>query len=70
MLTNVEPMACGNCGSGGFRIFRQEQPYGFRLVVECEKCKSTSIIEPKPAELTIEFGEQSDGRLCRMEPND
>ncbi|AET95467.1 hypothetical protein BYI23_E003060 (plasmid) [Burkholderia sp. YI23] len=46
MLTNVEPMACGNCGSGRFRIFRQEQPYGFRLVVECEKCKSTSIVEP------------------------
>lgn len=70
MQTNVQAMACGNCGSGIFRIFQQSQAYGFRLIVECQKCKSTSIVDTMPAKLTIEFGDNSDGCLCTMDPND
>lgn len=70
MMTALEAMACGNCGAGTFRMYLQPQGSRFRLVAKCIKCKSTSVIEAGPPELRIEFGEDSDGRLCRMAPND
>lgn len=68
MLTNAQAMACGNCGHGLFRMFSAPAAASLKLVAECAKCKSTSVIETRPAELTIEFGEGSDGCLCRMDP--
>ena len=70
MMTGLETMACGNCGLGMFRMYQQRQEFGFRLVAECCKCKSMSVIDVGRVELQIEFGEGSDGRLCRMTPTD
>lgn len=61
-------MACGNCGHGLFRVFSYEADFVMKLVTQCEKCDSTSVVEPVPATLRIEFGDGSDGRLCRMDP--
>jgi hypothetical protein len=69
MITNAQPMACGACGHGLFRMFHTEADTGgFSLIAECNQCKSTSVIKPKPAELEIDWGEKSDGILCRMTP--
>lgn len=69
MITGAQPMACGNCGLGLFRMFSTGQEYqGMRLIAECFACGSTSVISTRPAELEIEFGEGSDGRLCHMNP--
>jgi hypothetical protein len=68
MITNAQSMACGACGNGLFRMFHVEAEAGFTLVAECQKCQSTSVIKPKPAELEIDWGENSDGVLCRMTP--
>ena len=43
--------------------------YGFKLIAECTKCKSTSIIEPTMPQLNIYWGEGADGCLCNMKPN-
>ena len=67
MVTGIHSMACGGCGGSIFRMFKKEIAYGFELHCECQGCKSTSIIRPRPAELQIEFGE-GDGRLTQMEP--
>lgn len=68
MMTNLEPMACGNCGHGLFRMYSAQREPSLKLIAQCNKCRSTSIIEPAPAALQIEFGEHSDGRLCCMRP--
>lgn len=68
MNTNAQQMACGACGHGLFRIFHLPANPGFTLSAECLKCLSTSVIKPKPAELEIGWGENSDGVLCRMTP--
>ena len=41
----------------------------FKLIAECNSCKSTSVIELTIPELKIEFGEGNDGCLCDMKPN-
>ena len=68
MVTNAQAMACGACGHGFFRMFHQPVIDSFRLIAECAHCKSTSNIEPSPPRLTIGFGENSEGTLCRMDP--
>lgn len=70
MESSIRPMSCGNCGNGLFKMYQQPQRVGFVILAECVSCKSVTRIEPRPAELTLEFGEGSDGRLCPMEPKD
>ncbi|MFL9876473.1 hypothetical protein [Paraburkholderia megapolitana] len=59
MIENLKRTRCGGCGGDMFRLFTAEAET--RIVVECEKCKATSYIQPEPARLEIEFGEDSDG---------
>ena len=70
MISNAKPMACGNCGHGLFRMYKKsDKQNGFRLIAECDSCKSTSVIEASKPQLQIEFGVGSSGCLCDMEPN-
>ena len=70
MQTNVSPMACGNCGRGLFKMYSAPTNYGFKLIAECNNCKSTSIIEPTMPKLDIDWGENAGGILCNMTPKD
>lgn len=67
MVTGLLPMGCGSCAGGTFKIFQKKLAWGFELHCECQACKSTSIIRPRPPELEIEFGE-GDGCLA-IAPN-
>lgn len=67
MVTGLFPMACGGCAGGIFKMYQKKLAYGLELHCECQGCKATSIIRPRPTELEIEFGE-GDGRLCQMDP--
>ena len=67
MITNVHQMSCGNCGNGTFRIYRDEEKAQFEIMIECNKCKSTSKVHPEiRPQLIIGWGEQSDGIICQM----
>lgn len=68
METNITPMACGNCGEGLFKMFKQQLAQGFAVLAECTTCKSVTRIETRPAELTLEWSAGSCGRLCDMAP--
>ena len=70
MVTGAQPMACGNCGHGLFRMFSSNDHGDMKLFAECASWKEYSVIscrQPQP-ELIIEFGDNCDGRLCNMEP--
>ena len=56
-------MSCGGCGHDQFKVYTEDPSKG--IMVECQKCKSVSVIVPK-VELQIKFGENSEGRLCIM----
>lgn len=64
-MTTTNPMACGNCGNGLFRISRNET----EIHAECLSCASVSVITTKPAELHIEWGVNAKGILCDMKPS-
>lgn len=68
MESNVQPMACGNCGNGMFKMFKQQLEHGFAMLAECASCLSVTRIETRPAELVLNWGEGADGILCPMEP--
>lgn len=61
MITGLKQMRCGNCGHDTFKLFTSDE--AVRIGVECQGCQEVSWIQPEPARLTIEFGENSDGRL-------
>ena len=64
MIENSNKMNCGNCGGDSFKIYQEGKLK--HIHVECENCKSTSIITITPAKLRIDWGENSDGILCVM----
>jgi hypothetical protein len=50
-------------------MFKQKDKLDqFRLIAECNSCKSTSVIEASKPQLQVEFGKGSDGCLCDMAP--
>lgn len=62
MITGLKQMRCGNCGHEVFKLFTDGETR--RIGVECQGCKDISWIQPVPAKLAIEFGENSDGRIA------
>lgn len=62
MLTGMEKMKCGGCGDNNFQIYAPPLRESW-LLVECNKCKSSSIITIKSAEIIIEWGNNSTGIL-------
>jgi hypothetical protein len=64
MLTGMKRMWCGNCGCDEFKLFTPNDKDGYTdIAVECQKCKDVSHIRPVPAQITIEWGENSNGRI-------
>lgn len=59
MIENAKRMSCGHCGAQTFAIYQAAN-----LVVECLKCHSTSLLVVVTPTIDIEFGPQSEGRLC------
>lgn len=60
VLLDQKQMRCGGCGGETFKVYTADPT--LRIVVECQGCKSTSLIEPQPARLQIEWGD-GDGRI-------
>lgn len=59
VLLNQQQMGCGGCGGVTFKVYTPDE--ASLIVLECECCKGTSLIEPQPAMLKIEWG---DGEGC------
>lgn len=68
MITGAQPMACGNCGHGLFRMFLTDAYTKTPLLSECAKCESITIITPSTPTLLREWGPNAEGILCPMEP--
>lgn len=66
MYINAERMACGNCGENHFAVYKVPEGNAFILVVECLNCGSDSVVSVSAPKIKIDFGENSDGRLCVM----
>jgi len=60
MDTNAKKMACGGCGHRKYHLYWVEG----KIAAQCLNCKDISYIQPKPAELSIEWGETSSGCLA------
>jgi hypothetical protein len=60
LLLNQQQMGCGGCGGSTFKVYTPDKTA--LIVLECDACKSTSLIEPEPASLKIEWGD-GDGRI-------
>ena len=63
MMTNMKAMYCGNCGHRRFAIYQEDTRDGV-LVVECEQCRSTTVIRITAPQLRLEFGDGSRGILA------
>lgn len=67
MQHHMKPMACGGCGHGSFTAHTDNKYQ--RIVLECEKCKSTSEIVPSGLpRLDIVWGAGASGILTEMKP--
>jgi RNase P subunit RPR2 len=62
----MKKMSCGNCGYSTFSVLLAKGHYCYPtlIYVKCLKCGSTSKISVTQPTMEIEFGENSDGRLC------
>jgi DNA-directed RNA polymerase subunit RPC12/RpoP len=60
MIEGARKMSCGNCGRQKFQVYQTPKK---GLVVECEKCKSTTIVTVKKPEFHLDWGERSEGIL-------
>lgn len=58
MKTNMGQMSCGGCGNGTFRVYRKHNSVMINLYIECNKCKSISIIKPSSPQLDILWSEE------------
>jgi len=65
--TNLQKMSCGACGVSKFMIYKKKDAE--ELHVECQGCKSTSIISCSKPALRIDWGEKSDGLLVVFPEN-
>jgi len=68
-------MRCGGCGGEDFQVFtKREDTLGIdgvtNLILECNGCKSTSIVQPFKPVMTIGWGDRSDGIICIMGKED
>jgi hypothetical protein len=61
LLLNQQQMGCGGCGGKTFKVYTPDKTA--LIVMECDHCKSTSLIEPQPAQLRIEWGD-GEGRIA------
>lgn len=59
MIENAKRMSCGHCGGQTFAVYSAAS-----LVVECVQCHSTSVLVVATPTIDIEFGPNSEGRLC------
>ncbi len=59
MIENAKRMLCGHCGGRTFAIYQAAH-----LVVECLECHNTSLLVVATPTIDIEFGPDSEGRLC------
>ena len=62
MIEGLKIFRCGDCGDSHFKLYGKKESEG--IFVECEKCKSVSVIEPSKPKLEINFGENSTGRIA------
>ena len=65
MHIEVQPMACGGCGCGEFRMYKDANG----LLSECVKCASVSTIYVSQPHITIGWGDNANGVLTVMQPN-
>ena len=65
MDKNLKKMSCGNCETGEFSIY-QNQETGV-LFILCDGCKSTTIVSPSKSELELNLADGSDGILCVLD---
>jgi hypothetical protein len=61
METEVKIYRCGNCGESTFKAYKSKKHF---LMIECTKCKSTSIITVETPKIKIDFGENSTSRIA------
>ncbi|WP_168788847.1 hypothetical protein [Paraburkholderia aromaticivorans] len=59
MISGLNQLRCGNCGR---ELFTDDETR--RIGVECQGCEDISWIQPEPAKLTIDSGENSGGRIA------
>ena len=63
METNLEQLRCGQCGQKKHELFIR--PNG-EIITECITCKTKSVITLTKPQITIEFHENSTGRLAKF----
>jgi hypothetical protein len=69
MLLYLKPLKCGGCGSDEAKLFTDnDSSHGdmTNIVIECQKCKSTTIVHPTPASFRLEWVEKSEGMFTIM----
>ena len=66
-VTNLQKMSCGGCGVDQFMIYKKKDVD--ELHVECQGCKSISIISCSKPTLEIDWGENADGLLTVFPEN-
>ena len=68
MLTSMNRMYCGNCGTGKFEIYAQDHSPKNGLFAQCANCASATEIRVKPPRLELAWPDEettkSDGILC------
>ncbi len=54
---------CGGCGCRVFQVFAQRAEHNglARIVLECHKCKSRTVVRPAEPYLETEWGQKADG---------
>lgn len=60
MIENAKKMSCGNCASQTFTVYQSDET----IVIECQGCKSSSVLRVTTPRIMIDWGENSDGILC------
>lgn len=63
MLANARPMMCGACGHRHFSVFSVSKDRAL-LAVECDGCKSVTLIRPSAPQLVFDWGDKAEGILA------
>ena len=64
MITEAKSMACGNCGRGLFKMFKDNKG----LLCECTGCHAVTTIRVSVPEVVLDWAEGNDkGILTRMD---
>lgn len=59
-MKNLEQFKCGECGEENHKIYLRKDG---NIIVECIKCKSSSILYPTEPKILIR-NHSGDGSLC------